>query len=101
MYFYTFLDTMVMMTSVCLVLMVLHIWTFYHGIYDVFYRITQACRHNYNSPVDPTVYARLSELHISRYDWRGCRGGRGNFPGEVVMVAMILRIQHTIIIIIV
>ena len=43
-HFYTFLDTMVMMTSVCLFLMELYIWTFYHGIYDVFYRITQACR---------------------------------------------------------
>ena len=31
---------------------------------------------NSNSPVDPTVYARLRELHISRHDWRGCRGGR-------------------------
>ena len=28
-HFYTFLDAMVIMTSVCLVLMELHIWTFY------------------------------------------------------------------------
>ena len=32
--------------------------------------------HNYNSLVDPIVYARLRELHISRHDWRGCRWGR-------------------------
>ena len=75
-HFYTFLDAMVMMTYVSLVLMGLYIWIFYHGIYYVFYRITQAVGHNYNSPVDPTVYARLREPHISRHDWRGCRGGK-------------------------
>ena len=32
--------------------------------------------HNYNSPLDPTVYDRLRELYISRHDWRGCRGER-------------------------
>ena len=41
-----------------------------------FIELLKRVGHNYNSPVDPTVYARLRELHISRHDWRGCRGGR-------------------------
>ena len=66
------------MTSVCLVLMDLYIWTFYHGI--CFIELLKRVGHNYNSPVDPTVYARLHELHISRHDWRGCRGGEETSP---------------------
>ena len=41
-----------------------------------FIELLKRVGHNYNSPVDPTVYARLRELHISSHDWRGCRGGR-------------------------
>ena len=41
-----------------------------------FIELLKRVGHNYNSPVDPIVYARLRELHISRHDWRGCRGGR-------------------------
>ena len=41
-----------------------------------FIKLLKRVSHNYNSPVDPTVYARLRELHISRHDWRGCRGVR-------------------------
>ena len=54
-----------------------------------FIKLLKCVGHNYNSPVDPTVYARLREMYISLHDWRGCRGGR-NFHGELVMLAMVL-----------
>ena len=41
-----------------------------------FIELLKRVGHNYNSPVDPTVYARLRELLISWHDWRGCRGVR-------------------------
>ena len=40
-----------------------------------FAKLLKRVGHNYNSPVDPSVNARMRELHISRHDWRGCRGG--------------------------
>ena len=41
-----------------------------------FIELLKRVGHNYNPPINPLVYARLRELHISRHDWRGCRGGR-------------------------
>ena len=41
-----------------------------------FIELLKRVGHNYNSPVDPIVYARLRDLLISRHDWRRCRGGR-------------------------
>ena len=61
-----------------------------------FIELLKRVDHNYNSPVDPTVYARLRELHISRHDWRGCRGEE-NFPGEVVALALVLMMPHTMV----
>ena len=50
-----------------------------------FIELLKRVGHNYNSPVDPTIYARLRELHISRNDWRGCLGGR-KLPRRVAYV---------------
>ena len=57
MHLYTFFDTIVMMTSVCLVLMELYILTFYLGIYGVFLS-------NYSSMSATTTIHRSTQLFM-------------------------------------